>query len=303
MGRIGLVEGAAITLGLIIASLATAEVVSTHAAPSLQSPETTFQTKCAACHTIGGGVRSGPDLKGITASRNREWLTKFIVAPDQLLAQGDPVAKQLLAQYKVPMPNIGVSPAEAEGLLVYFDSRSGTAAPQNVPAPQASEAQLAGDPARGKEYFVGARRLQNGGPSCLACHAVSTVGVLGGGALGPDLTQTYAKFGADDLRSSLASLPFPSMRPIYNSRPLTPEEQADLAAFFRVATREERVVEAPGLLAGAGVVGAAFLLALMRVIWRGRLIAVRQPLVARQAVRPRSAASSEMPHQPSGQRR
>src|SRR5690349_20895219 len=40
-----------------------------------------FKKLCAPCNTIGVGDRAGPDLRDITARRERDWLTKFIMDP------------------------------------------------------------------------------------------------------------------------------------------------------------------------------------------------------------------------------
>jgi protein SCO1/2 len=37
-----------------------------------------FNQRCTACHTFGKGVKVGPDLKGVTARRQRPWLLKFV---------------------------------------------------------------------------------------------------------------------------------------------------------------------------------------------------------------------------------
>src|SRR5262249_37525373 len=55
-----------------------------------------FATHCSACHTIGRGDAVGPDLLGITRTRDRGWLLRFIQRPDELLAQKDPTAIALL---------------------------------------------------------------------------------------------------------------------------------------------------------------------------------------------------------------
>lgn len=115
-------------------------------------------------------------------------------------------------------------------------------------------------PKRGKEYFNGIRPFQNGGSPCMACHTIPGIGGLGGGALGPELTQAYAKFGEDGLTSVLASLPFPTMAPIFGNRPLTPKEQADLKSFLRQANAAERPLETLGLLAALAGAGAVALL-------------------------------------------
>ncbi len=80
-----------------------------------------FQAKgCGACHTIGGGRLVGPDLKGVTKRRSREWLEKWIVSPDTML-YSDPIAKKLLEQYMVPMPNQGVTKEEVKKLIEYLE--------------------------------------------------------------------------------------------------------------------------------------------------------------------------------------
>ena len=82
-----------------------------------------FDGKCAACHTIGGGKKVGPDLKGVASHRPHDWIISFITAPDQVIASGDATAAQLVKEYGMPMPNVGVSKADAEAILAYISSR------------------------------------------------------------------------------------------------------------------------------------------------------------------------------------
>ena len=59
------------------------------AAPPAQSADEgqkLFTEKCVACHTIGKGPLVGPDLQGVTTQRDPAWLTKWLSAPDQMLA-------------------------------------------------------------------------------------------------------------------------------------------------------------------------------------------------------------------------
>lgn len=81
-----------------------------------------FRTKCIACHTVGKGDSVGPDLLDITRRRDRAWLTRYITAPDVVLASGDPIARELFAKYNsVRMPNLELSTEEAEALLPYIE--------------------------------------------------------------------------------------------------------------------------------------------------------------------------------------
>jgi cytochrome c oxidase subunit II len=103
---------------LLVATLA---LLLSDAAGAESDVRTLFQQKCSACHTIGGGKRVGPDLRGVLDRRNSDWLLRWITHPDQVLAEKDPIAQKLLAESaQVPMPNLGVTESEARGLLDYI---------------------------------------------------------------------------------------------------------------------------------------------------------------------------------------
>ncbi len=107
------------------------------AAPLRQDPvagQQTFQSLCVSCHTVGGGNLVGPDLAGVTERRDAAWLHRFIMEPDKVLAEGDPIATQLLAEFNnVPMPNMGVSATQASDILAYLAAPAAVAAPAAAP--------------------------------------------------------------------------------------------------------------------------------------------------------------------------
>jgi nitrite reductase (NO-forming) len=79
-----------------------------------------FESKCLACHSIGGGDKLGPDLAGVTKLRTDAWLTRWLKQPDEML-KTDADAKALLAKYKnVPMPNQNLGDEEIRDYLEYF---------------------------------------------------------------------------------------------------------------------------------------------------------------------------------------
>jgi len=129
--QLGRKSAAFVLVGLLLV----ATVTLTQAAPPTQSAQegqTLFQEKCATCHTVGSGKLVGPDLQGVTTRRERDWLVRWIREPDRMLAEGDPIATQLLREFNnVPMPNLGLTDAQVEALVAYLESlEAGTAAPQ-----------------------------------------------------------------------------------------------------------------------------------------------------------------------------
>jgi protein SCO1/2 len=80
-----------------------------------------FQNKCTACHTLGKGELLAPDLKDVSARRERAWLLRYLAAPEKLRAANDPIALELAKQAKVPMPNLGLTRNEVTELVDYLE--------------------------------------------------------------------------------------------------------------------------------------------------------------------------------------
>lgn len=260
-------------------------------APAAGQGQTIFEEKCQSCHTIGGGRTVGPDLEGITEQRDRDWLIGFITAPEQVIAEGDPIANQLVEEYGFPMPNMGVSELAAEAVLAYIEEQSGGVPqlpPEKVAPPAEPGEEEPAGPAPtgyasvGKDIFLGKTPLENGGAACISCHNISGIGNLGGGTVGKDLTPAYADFGERGLTSILKTAPFPMMKEIYTEKPLTEEEIAHLVAFTQEAERSgEKPSPAQSLhiFIVSGILGFLLILGILQFFWRRRLTGVRQRLV------------------------
>jgi nitrite reductase (NO-forming) len=87
--------------------------------PDAAKGNLTFESKCVPCHSVGSGDKIGPDLLGVTRRHADTWLTKWLLAPEKM-QKNDPVARALVAKYKVPMPNPGLSRNEVQQILKYF---------------------------------------------------------------------------------------------------------------------------------------------------------------------------------------
>lgn len=152
---------------------------------------------------------------------------------------------------------------------------------QALPSPQGGSSPAAGDPDVGRSLFSGTTRFRNGGAACIACHAIAGL-PGGGGTLGPDLSRAYGDYGEEGITPLLAEFPFPSMKPIYDTRPLAPEEQSHVKAFLRVSAEGEPPGEKGWfLLLGTG--GFLLVTGIAHVVWRKRLGEVRRPLLRRAA--------------------
>ncbi len=245
------------------------------------SPSTYFEQNCSSCHTIGGGPSVGPDLKNATQRAPRHWLVDFIRNPDAKLAAKDPYATKIVAEAEgsVMQGFPEITEDFGEALLEYIDQQSG--APGAAAAPT-----VAGDAARGRELFLGQRRLTHGGAACIACHQASGLPITGG-RLGPDLSAAHLKLGGDrGLSFWLRNPPSRMMSTIFQSAPLTAEEASHLTAFLRTSTESSsQLGQAPvRWVQTIGFAGSLLAFVVAGVIWRGR-IAIRS--VRRQVTRKR----------------
>lgn len=267
--------------GIALILVAGLGVTPAQAGPFHQSTdegETLFNEKCVACHSIGRGVKLGPDLKGVTQRRETAWLTAWILNPDKMLAANDPIAMELLAKHKnIPMPNMKLTEAQVTALIAFFekvDSGELVYAPPKSSLPP-------GDSAAGKALFMGETRFTNGGPACMSCHSVTGIGALGGGALGPDLTEVYTRYGEAGLPASLDNPSTTTMNAVWSAQPLTDQERAHLVAFFKASTVTARPASALLSLAGLSGGSTIALIVAAHLFWRKRLNGVRKPMIAR----------------------
>jgi cytochrome c2 len=269
-----------ITLATIVGIWTALPAVANAAGTDAAAGQQVFQTNCTACHTVGKGALVGPDLKGVTERRPREWLEQWISAPDAMLAKKDPYATNLLHQFHdVPMPNLGLSAADVNAVIAYLAGGAAQSSAETSSAPA-----VQGNPEVGRELFTGAVRFGDGGPPCMACHSTGGIGALGGGQLGPDLTTVVARFGgASAVDAFVAGTPTPTMKAVWSKHPLTTEERANVVAFLGQVGVSQRPTEAIWQLGGLAVLGAVILLVIAGVRWQSRsTFGVRRPMVARR---------------------
>lgn len=243
-----------------------------------------FRLNCMSCHTIGGGRLTGPDLKGVTERADEAWLVDFLLDPKGVIDSGDPYAVELLREargvYMTQVPGLDRTKAEKLIKLIVAESakeRSDFAGLQISDRPLTEV-----DVALGREFFLGATGTANGAPACISCHTVSGIGGLGGGRLGPDLTDAYDRLeGRKALSAWLGSPPSLVMQPVFKGHALEGEEILALVAYLKdVAENHEGEASASTLefvLLGFG--GSVFLLLLFDFLWRKRYRATRRPLL------------------------
>ena len=92
--------------------------------------EKLFKSKtCSTCHAFGMRI-TGPDLSGVTRRRTAAWIESQILRPDVMLRE-DPISRELLGEYAVPMPNLRIMPHEAKALVEFMKKKD---RPQSTPA-------------------------------------------------------------------------------------------------------------------------------------------------------------------------
>ena len=84
-----------------------------------------FSTRCAACHTIGGGDKIGPDLLGVTNVRDRAWLGRIIADANKMIEEKDPIATALFQKYKgIRMPKLNLPERDVNTLIEFMKTQT-----------------------------------------------------------------------------------------------------------------------------------------------------------------------------------
>jgi cytochrome c2 len=231
--------------------------------------EENFNKTCVACHTIGGGVRVGPDLKGVNERRTEAWLLRFITSSQAVVRSGDPVAVALFAEFHdVVMPDAPLSENEIRDVLAFIKGNTGNA-PAAAPMREATPEEIL----KGLELFQGTLRFANGGPACNSCHHVKNDAVIGGGVLARELTDVFGRMGAPGIHAILGKPPFPVMDEAFRDRPLTEGEVFALVGFLQDADRHQAFQQPRDYgfkLFYSGAAGFVVLMALYALFGRGR---------------------------------
>jgi len=205
-----------------------------------------FQKSCAACHSIGAGKLVGPDLAGVNDKRPQDWLIKFTKSSQALVKSGDKTATALFEEYnKMPMPDQALSDDQIKKVLAHIKEAGGSpAAGKEAAAPSAQAAKESAPVAtpdeiqRGEDLFEGKLRFANGGPSCNACHHVTSDALLGGGLLAAELSLVFSRMGHAGVRAVIENSPFPVMQAAYAGKALAENEILALVGFLQHVDQE-----------------------------------------------------------------
>ena len=192
-----------------------------------------FNQRCTACHSFGKGVKVGPDLKGVTERRRRPWLLSFVRSSQGVIKSGDPVAGDLWRRFKGQrMPDWTDLSEKQIGAILDWLAVNGPE--QREPDERNAELATARELELARTLFNGESRLTHGGLACASCHTMFGVGRLAGGSLGPDLSDTYARYRDRALTMFLKSPCF--QRAPARGEYLTPQESFALKAYMRLAS-------------------------------------------------------------------
>jgi nitrite reductase (NO-forming)/hydroxylamine reductase len=176
-----------------------------------------FDQTCFACHSIGEGVRVGPDLKDLGQRRERDWLVRWMQDPIQM-ALTDPVGQELYAAYNnIPMAPPGLNDLQISNVLDYIDAASA-----GLAATMASDA---GPVDLNESQF--ARAGQIFFDRCAGCH-----GTLRAGATGPNIQpERTTQIGTTALKAILTH-GTPGGMPAWGTNNILDDEEIDLMARF-----------------------------------------------------------------------
>lgn len=226
------------------------------AAPPVDAAAAAYAMKCMGCHTIGGGVLSGPDLKNAATY------------PRQTVLDG----------IKRMEKNVG--PISEEDLTMLADFLLAPDAAARIDAHrqqvQMREAASMAPPNAelGRALFTGRTAFANGGAACAACHQAGGRG----GNLAVSLEDAFTRLGAQPLQATTEAPGFPVMRAIYTPLPVTKQEAMHVVKYLEeISATPAPPARMPMHLAGIG--GTVLVLVLLGKSTAKRVAGTRARMV------------------------
>ncbi|MCG8468355.1 MAG: c-type cytochrome, partial [Gemmatimonadetes bacterium] len=196
----------------------TAEVVDeTELAATTHPGQPLFERYCIQCHTIGEGVRVGPDLLNMSERFTREWLIRWVDDPLGM-AENDSIGQRIFAEWNnLPMAPSFLDEPDIVRVLDYIDEVSAgniAVATDDEGPVELTEAQFA----RGQQIFF---------DRCAGCH-----GTLRVGATGPNIEpERTTQIGTSALKATLRH-GLPGGMPAWGDAGLMTEEEIDIMARY-----------------------------------------------------------------------
>jgi mono/diheme cytochrome c family protein len=204
--------------------------------------------------------------------------------PRSVIDSGDPYAKKLFEESRnVPMPTPpGITNERAEKLLDLIEAESLLEESQFKGLQISTAPFTDADRVRGQDIFLGPHPLEAGGTACVSCHGMYDTPALGGGRLGPDLTNVYERLkGRAALSAWLMAPGTETMQPIFRNHPLSADEIHALVAYFESTAAERPANSSTDQVAFllSGLVGAVLGVFFLDALWKRRFQSVRRLLV------------------------
>lgn len=224
-----------LTIGMTLAFAA--ETNAPTAAPAVDKTAQKFMQSCRGCHTIGGGVLSGPDLAGSATWKKEDLLPAIKRMEKRVGPLTDDEVSALADLIRDEKATVRLKAAE-EAVAKMFAAKL-------EPASAAT----------GRELFFGRKAFINGGMACSSCHEVKG----NGGVLGPDLTGVHAKMGETPLVSAIEKAGFKVMAAAYRTHPVTKQEAMHVSKFLASLASEPQITRPPIWPLGAAGAAVCFL--------------------------------------------
>lgn len=95
-------------------------------AQDLDAGKTLFKSNCAACHTVGKGKLTGPDLKNVSDRVSHEWINAFVKNSTAVIESGDEYAVKLFNEYNKTLMTAHphLSDDDITNIIAYIDDES-----------------------------------------------------------------------------------------------------------------------------------------------------------------------------------
>lgn len=227
------------------------------AAPPVDAAAAAYAMKCMGCHTIGGGVLSGPDLKN-SAGYPRQTVIDAIKRMEKNVGPLSDADVTLFTDF-----------------LLAVDAAERLAAHREQVQMREAASMAPPDARIGEALFFGRTAFANGGAACSACHQAGGQG----GNLAVSLEDAFTRLGAQPLQATTEAPGFPVMRAIYTPIPVTKQEAMHVVKYLEeVSARPAPPARVSLHLAGVG--GTVLMLVLLGRSTRRRVAGTRARLVA-----------------------